>query len=325
MLPYCSENDVSATWMCFRGVILGLLSLWTAVLCVYAISIMLPASIRLPQFRPSVALVVLAALEMTCILFRCLWVNEPKLMIFAKYCRGLQVSISCWLYGRLACDITGKKSLVYGLLLPLLVGVAMLMTVDVLVMLDDPIVDCHHTSWLIMSLASATLAVSFASAGLVVLKELKSAAVVQRHTFQSFVSHHKELDKTYQQLWMLVLTNMVSSLLQLSYDLYIAYFVGDQPCSQIFYDDKDGTLEQVIRLLFAFASFVYPEWITIYVFFWSQRHQFSTHLDVPDFDDSLDIQDEQDNCTGVTASSGSSLYHKLLDHPGPNHESIDNR
>ena len=43
----------------------------------------------------------------------------------------------------------------------------------------------------------------------------------------------------------------------------------------------------MIRLVFALASFVYPEWVTLYVFYWCPRHQYLTHLDVPDmtFDD----------------------------------------
>ncbi|RHY52663.1 hypothetical protein DYB30_010254 [Aphanomyces astaci] len=194
MLPYCS-SDASYTWMCLRGVVLGTLSLGTVVFCLYAIYIMLPACIHVSQHRPSMALVVLAALEMTCVLLRCVWVDEPKLMIAAKYCRGIQVSISCWLYGLMACDITGKRSLMYGLLMPLLVAVAVLMTADVLIMLNDPYVDCHHASWLVMSLASSTLAgatnrlhnasnphehvVSFAAAGGVVLKEIKLASAMQ--------------------------------------------------------------------------------------------------------------------------------------------------
>ncbi|KAG9407846.1 hypothetical protein AC1031_021085 [Aphanomyces cochlioides] len=284
MLPYCS-SDPSEIWMCLRGVVLGVLSLWTVLFCIYALYIMIPTSVHLAQYRTSVALVLLAGLEMTCVLFRCLWVNEPKLMLVAKYCRGIQVSISCWLYGRLACDITGKRSLVYGLLVPLLLAVSILMTADVIIMLDDAQVDCHHSSWLVMSVATATLAVSFAAAGTIVLKEIKAASVIQRHTFQALVSHHKELDQTYQLLWMLVLTNMGSSLVQLSFDLYTTYFVGNQPCSKMFYDDDDSAIEQITRLGFALLSFVYPEWVTLYVFFWSARHQYAMHLDVPDLDE----------------------------------------
>ncbi|RHY29410.1 hypothetical protein DYB32_009690 [Aphanomyces invadans] len=245
MLPYCT-SDASYTWMCLRGVVLGTLSLGTVVFCLYAIYTMLPACLNLSQYRPHMALIVLAALEMTCVLLRCAWVDEPKLMIAAKYCRGIQVSISCWLYGQMACEFSSKKSLVFGLLVPLLVAVAVLMTVDVIIMLNDPYVDCHHASWLVMSLASSTLAGT--------------------------------------------VTNMISSVLQLSYDLYITYVVGDEPCAKIFYDDNDGAIEQIVRLGLALATFVYPEWVTVYVFFWSARHTFATHhLDVPDIaaDDEL--------------------------------------
>ncbi|ETV86318.1 hypothetical protein H257_02726 [Aphanomyces astaci] len=314
MLPYCS-SDASYTWMCLRGVVLGTLSLGTVVFCLYAIYIMLPACIHVSQHRPSMALVVLAALEMTCVLLRCVWVDEPKLMIAAKYCRGIQVSISCWLYGLMACDITGKRSLMYGLLMPLLVAVAVLMTADVLIMLNDPYVDCHHASWLVMSLASSTLAVSFAAAGGVVLKEIKLASAMQRHLHQTLISHHKELDHTYHQLWWLVVINMISSVLQLSYDLYITYVVGDEPCAKIFYDDDDGAIEQIVRLGLALATFVYPEWVTVYVFFWSSRHNYATHhMDVPDIESTTD--DEEGSRRGLLVNDDSpsdAMYHHILD------------
>ncbi|RHY11333.1 hypothetical protein DYB38_005901 [Aphanomyces astaci] len=311
MLPYCS-SDASYTWMCLRGVVLGTLSLGTVVFCLYAIYIMLPACIQVSQHRPSMALVVLAALEMTCVLLRCVWVDEPKLMIAAKYCRGIQVSISCWLYGLMACDITGKRSLMYGLLMPLLVAVAVLMTADVLIMLNDPYVDCHHASWLVMSLASSTLAgatnrlhnasnphehvVSFAAAGGVVLKEIKLASAMQ------------VLPTT-------IPTNMISSVLQLSYDLYITYVVGDEPCAKIFYDDDDGAIEQIVRLGLALATFVYPEWVTVYVFFWSSRHNYATHhMDVPDIESTTD--DEEGSRRGLLVNDDSpsdAMYHHMLD------------
>ncbi|RHZ25705.1 hypothetical protein DYB37_009017 [Aphanomyces astaci] len=189
------------------------------------------------------ALVVLAALEMTCVLLRCVWVDEPKLMIAAKYCRGIQVSISCWLYGLMACDITGKRSLMYGLLMPLLVAVAVLMTADVLIMLNDP------------------------------------------------------------------------SVLQLSYDLYITYVVGDEPCAKIFYDDDDGAIEQIVRLGLALATFVYPEWVTVYVFFWSSRYNYATHhMDVPDIESTTD--DEEGSRRGLLVNDDSpsdAMYHHMLD------------
>ncbi|RHY19936.1 hypothetical protein DYB25_005113 [Aphanomyces astaci] len=311
MLPYCS-SDASYTWMCLRGVVLGTLSLGTVVFCLYAIYIMLPACIHVSQHRPSMALVVLAALEMTCVLLRCVWVDEPKLMIAAKYCRGIQVSISCWLYGLMACDITGKRSLMYGLLMPLLVAVAVLMTADVLIMLNDPYVDCHHASWLVMSLASSTLAgatnrlhnasnphehvVSFAAAGGVVLKEIKLASAMQ--VLPTAIS-----------------TNMISSVLQLSYDLYITYVVGDEPCAKIFYDDDDGAIEQIVRLGLALATFVYPEWVTVYVFFWSSRHNYATHhMDVPDIESTTD--DEEGSRRGLLVNDDSpsdAMYHHMLD------------
>ncbi|EQC30565.1 hypothetical protein SDRG_11623 [Saprolegnia diclina VS20] len=285
MLPYCS-SEAPDVWLCLRGLTVGTMSLWTTVACVYLVYIMLPGSIGSPHLRPNVLMVALAGIEMFLVLVRCLWLDAPKLMLGAKYCRGMQVAISCWLYGALACEITGKRVCLYGLLAPVLLGVAILMTADVVIMLDDPIVDCHHSSWLVMSLASATLAVSFAMSGSVVLREMKAAKSVQRNAIKGLLGiSPNELEQSYKQLWLLLLANMISSLLQLSYDLYIAYIVvGDTNCTKLFYDDDDGAIEQFIRLCISIGSFVYPEWVTLYVFYWIPRHHFGTNLDVPELD-----------------------------------------
>ena len=156
MLPYCSSED--PIWMCMRGFLLGSVSLCTLIFCLYAAYRMLPVSITHIQHRASIGLILLAAIEMLLLFLRCLLMHEPKLMIGAKYCRGVQIAVSCWLYGRLACDITSARSIMYGLLIPLLAGISILMTADVIVMLQDPVIDCHHSSWLVMSTASAVLA-----------------------------------------------------------------------------------------------------------------------------------------------------------------------
>ncbi|OQR90602.1 hypothetical protein ACHHYP_05386 [Achlya hypogyna] len=310
MLPYCSSYAPDV-WLCLRGLTVGTMSLWTTVACVYLVACMLPVSLSVPHLRANVAMVTLAGLEMFLVLVRSLWLDAPKLMIGAKYCRGMQVSISCWLYGTMACEITNRRLWTYGLLAPVLIGVTVLMTANVVVMLDDPIVDCHHSSWLVMSLASASLAVSFALSGSVVLKEIRAAKTIQRHAPKGLGTTPAELERSYQQLWLLIMvlsmakTNMISSVLQLLYDLYITYLVtGDQNCTKLFYDDDDGAIEQIIRFLIAVGSFVYPEWVTLYVFYWIPRHQFSTQLDVPE----LDIVSDDDTYQ---------LYQPLVTSPRP--------
>ncbi|OQR91975.1 hypothetical protein THRCLA_08831 [Thraustotheca clavata] len=282
MLPYCS-SDAPDVWLCLRGLTLGTISLWTTIICFYLVSIMLPLSITVAHLRSNVIMVLFTGVEMFLLLLRCLWLDEPKLMIGAKYCRAMQVAISCWLYGIMACEIMSKRSWINGLLAPVLAGVAILMTIDVVVLIKSVEVDCHHSSWLVMSVATATLAVSFSLLGSVVLKEFKSIRTLQRQ-IRKVLPNPAEVEQSYHQLWLLVMANMISSVLQLVFDLYITYLASDQSCSRLFYDDNDGAFEQMIRFGFSLGSFVYPEWITLYVFYWIPRHQFSTKLDVPELD-----------------------------------------
>ncbi|KAF1318202.1 hypothetical protein FI667_g14160, partial [Globisporangium splendens] len=56
-----------------------------------------------------------------------------------------------------------------------------------------------------------------------------------------------------------------------------------QTCNSMFFEDGSGVFEQTVRLVVSIVSYLVPNWATIYVFYVLPRFQFSTALDVPDF------------------------------------------
>ncbi|KAL4118406.1 hypothetical protein PRIC2_010731 [Phytophthora ramorum] len=126
------------------------------------------------------------------------------------------------------------------------------MTADallVVVMSDE--IDCHHITWMAMSVTAVVLTAIFAIPGRIVLEEIKSTSRIQRKKFQdSTPTEVTELEQSHHQLWVLLICNLVSTSLQLAVDAYLSLGVGGKTreCDSMFFDDNGGLFEQSLRL-----------------------------------------------------------------------------
>ncbi|KAJ0403829.1 hypothetical protein ATCC90586_000495 [Pythium insidiosum] len=236
----------------------GSACLFTLVASVYACNRIIPIFISTGWYGTNLIMLGLTVLQMAFLVYECFIQNTAKILVIAKFCRALQVAVSCMLYGRLACDMINRSRLYYQLLAPIVITTMVATAIDVVfvIVLEDEI-DCHHVSWLISSMASFVLSSSFALAGRVVLDEIKNASRMQ--------------------------CNVVSTTFQVAVDIYVTYgVVGRKTCNSMFFEDGSGAFEQFGRFIVSLVSFLVPNWATLFVFFLLPRHQFSTALDVPD-------------------------------------------
>ncbi|GLE04982.1 hypothetical protein PINS_up013966 [Pythium insidiosum] len=316
MLPECGEllSSYEGSWLCTRSITFGSACLATLVASVYACHQIIPIFISTGWYGTNLTMLGLTALQMALLVYECFVQNTAKILVVAKFCRALQVSVSCMLYGRLACDMINRSRLYYQLLAPIVIVTMVATAIDVVfvVLLDDEI-DCHHVSWLLSSMASFVLSSSFAIAGRVVLDEIKNASRIQKKYLAAVSSAVTELEQSHLQLWTLVVCNVVSTTFQVVVDVYVTYgVVGRKTCNSMFFEDGSGAFEQFGRFLVSLVSFLVPNWATLFVFFVLPRHQFSTALDVPDLaqEDSYELllaaeaaDDEHDEQELVTMSS----------------------
>lgn len=91
------------------------------------------------------------------------------------------------------------------MLLPAITIVFIVMTVNLFVMLGADQVDCHHMSWLVMSISCTILTAGFVMSGQIIMEKIKANANKQYH-YQLLLDSgaQKELDQTYEQLWVLL-------------------------------------------------------------------------------------------------------------------------
>ncbi|DBA00323.1 TPA: hypothetical protein N0F65_001518 [Lagenidium giganteum] len=285
-LPECHEvfDDTSSIWMCARSISFGIFCLMTMAVAVVGCQRILPIFWATQWYATNMLMLALTVLQMALLVYECFIQNSSKLLVVTKYCRGVQVAISCMLYGKLACDLMNRSKLYDRVLAPIVVATMGLMTVDALmVLLLEDEIDCHHLTWIVMSMAGAVLAVSFALPGRIVLEEIKSTSRLQQKFLSTVSSAVAELEQSHHQLWILLLFNMISTMSQLLVDVYVTYgVVGSRTCNSMFFEDGSGVFEQTLRLAISLVSYVLPNWAIIYVFFLLPRFQFSTALDLPD-------------------------------------------
>lgn len=249
LLPECHGlfSSDETVWLCTRSLSVGTACLFSLVISIYACRRVLPIFLSTAWYSTNLSMLLLTALQMALLVYECFIQSSAKILVVTKYCRALQVAISCMLYGKVACDTMGRNNLYYQVLAPVVVVTMLLMTVDaihVVVVQDD--IDCRNLSWLVSSIAAVILSASFAIPGRVVLDELKSAYRIQRKFLAVESSATSELEQSHVQLWTLVVCNVVCSSFQLSVDLYVTNFVtGSKSCNSMFFEDGSGALEQL--------------------------------------------------------------------------------
>lgn len=154
MLPYCPMHDWFA-WSCVRGITTGGIAL--TVLCLVGHALRRIWS-RLEGFQTNFRMLVFAALRLIVVSIEFLVSSNPRLLFVGKYCRALQVLLTCALYGNLACDLLHLNDLYHVVLRSFLALVFAILTMNLFVMVYSTHVDCHHLSWLVMSFISSVLA-----------------------------------------------------------------------------------------------------------------------------------------------------------------------
>ncbi|KAF1794198.1 Calcium/calmodulin-dependent/calcium-dependent protein kinase [Phytophthora cactorum] len=296
MLPDCYEvfDTEHALLVCARSLTFGTFCLATLVGTVYAFQRILPIFLSSQWYLTNLSMLALAGAQMALLVYECFITNSPKILVLAKYFRCVQIAISCVLYGKSAGELVNRTKLFYSMLIPIVGLATIAMTADALLVVgayDE--IDCHHITWMAMSVTAVVLTAGFAIPGRVVLEEINSTARKQRKKFQDS-SELTELEQSHHQLWILLIRmflyathlceqcNLVSTSLQLAVDTYLSFSVGKKrECDSMFFDDNGGLFEQSTRLAISIGTYLVPNWGVLYVFYVLPRFQFSTALDVP--------------------------------------------
>ncbi|KAG1709597.1 hypothetical protein DVH05_020256 [Phytophthora capsici] len=295
LLPDCHEvfDTEHALLVCARSLTFGAFCLATLVATVYAFQRILPIFLSSQWYFTNLSMLALTGAQMALLVYECFILNSPKVLVLAKYFRCIQIAISCVLYGKSAGELVNRTKLFYNMLIPI-VGIATIgMTADAMLVVgayDE--IDCHHITWMAMSVTGLVLTAGFAVPGRVVLEEINSTARKQRKKFQDSVEL-TELEQSHHQLWVLLICNLVSTSLQLAVDAYLSFSVGGKKreCDSMFFDENGGIFEQSVRLMISIGTYLVPNWGVLYVFYVLPRFQFSTALDVPGL--ALDDESEE--------------------------------
>lgn len=114
MLPECRDlfGDDGAPWMCARSVSFGSFCLATLALAGYGCSRILPIFLQTRWYTSNLAMLALTTLQMLLLAVECFVQSSTKILVLAKYCRGVQIATSCLLYGQLACELMNRSRLV---------------------------------------------------------------------------------------------------------------------------------------------------------------------------------------------------------------------
>lgn len=116
MLPECRAllSDVvdGSIWTCARSVTFGCFCLATLALGVYGCQRILPVFLSTRWYITNLCMLALSVLQMALLVYECFIQSSSKILVVTKYCRGVQIAIACMLYGKLACDMTQRSSMV---------------------------------------------------------------------------------------------------------------------------------------------------------------------------------------------------------------------
>ncbi|RLN96239.1 hypothetical protein BBJ28_00005125 [Nothophytophthora sp. Chile5] len=157
LLPDCDDlfSPDGSLLVCARSLSFGTFCLVTLVAAIYGFQRILPIFLSSQWYLANLCMLALAVLQMALLAYECLIQNSPKILVLAKYFRGIQVAISCVLYGKSAGELLtlSRSRLFYNALIPVVGLTTLAMTaVAALVVGTEDEVDCHHFTWLAMSI-----------------------------------------------------------------------------------------------------------------------------------------------------------------------------
>jgi hypothetical protein len=114
LLPECRGllADAGSLWLCGRSLSFGSFCLLTLALGVFAGRQIWPIFVRTRWYLTNLCMLALTALQMALLALECLIVSDARLLVVVKYFRGVQVAISCMLYGKSACEMVNRAHLV---------------------------------------------------------------------------------------------------------------------------------------------------------------------------------------------------------------------
>lgn len=152
LLPYCDTVDSA----CVRSWSVGGLSVAIIVCTVFALRWICPIVVKSNKwYLINVVMLVLSLLQMILLTIQMLVYTIAPFM--ENYFRAMQIWISCVLYGKLAMDMLHRPKWFFTVLAPIMAIAMLIMTGNVLVMMRESYIDCHHVSWLVLSVVTCIL------------------------------------------------------------------------------------------------------------------------------------------------------------------------
>lgn len=115
LLPECRgllAGGGAALWLCARSVSFGAFCALTLALAAVAGRRIWPVFARTRWYATNLCMLLLTALQMALLAVECLALNDVRVLVVVKYFRGVQVAISCMLYGKSACEMVARERLV---------------------------------------------------------------------------------------------------------------------------------------------------------------------------------------------------------------------
>ncbi|RLN86270.1 hypothetical protein BBJ28_00025666 [Nothophytophthora sp. Chile5] len=112
LLPDCDDlfSPDGSLLVCARSLSFGTFCLVTLVAAIYGFQRILPVFLNSQWYLANLCMLALAVLQMALLAYECLIQNSPKILVLAKYFRGIQVAISCVLYGKSAGELLVNRS-----------------------------------------------------------------------------------------------------------------------------------------------------------------------------------------------------------------------
>lgn len=286
------DTHLSSSLDCARTVTLGISSLATALVSVAALRrmyVVFSASGG-RRFGLNCVMVFFALCQTSCSTLLFFLDTDERIAIAARYFRGLQMLLACLVYTRLACEAMDKMYLVGKVLLPGLSFIFVYLSVIFIVAMFTDEIDCHHPAELLMSISMVAVAACFTTAGYFVMRVINQATSKSVHQDTLMGPEQGELVQKRKQLWSLLLVNVASSIFLIVFDVYRLSIYDPNGECQIVPEGDESAVVQLLRFCMRMIAFLIPVWNTLYVFWYIERRQFTTQMDV-----SLDGYSELDD------------------------------
>lgn len=114
LLPECHDllTEDGSLWLCGRSLSFGAFCLLTLALSGFACFQIWPVFLRTRWYLTNLCMLALSGLQMALLALECFVLNDTRVLVVTKYFRGIQVAMSCLLYGKSACEMVNRSYLV---------------------------------------------------------------------------------------------------------------------------------------------------------------------------------------------------------------------